>query len=392
MTKRTIKPICFYLPQYYTFRENDEWWGEGFTEWTNVRKASPLFSWHKQPQKPIDLGYYELNHNHHQTMARQIELAKEYGVYGFCFYHYWFKDGKRLLEVPVEKFLTDQSLDIHFCLSWANEPWTRAWDGGNKSILMPQEYGDKKEWEDHFNYLLPFFKDDRYIRNRQGVPILIIYRPELIDCLDEMLLTWQEMAVDAGLSGIDFIAQGSMYNTKQNKSKSISKFIMYEPGYTLATFSVRRLSLFKAAFKDPKLFTNIQMQKVKVRLAKYLNLSAPIWNTTIIDYDLVWKDILSRNVSSVDYLPGAFTDWDNSPRRGGKGSRVLKGATPISFKHYMTALLKKVLAETDEELVFITAWNEWAEGAHLEPDETNRYGYLEGLREALLANGITKSE
>ena len=148
-----MKLIAFYLPQFHTFPENDEWWEKDFTEWTNVKRAMKLYSWQYQPRIPYKNNYYNLNDDFEATMKWQIEIAKRGGVYGFCFYHYWFKNGKRLLEKPVERFLENENLDINFCLSWANEPWTRTWDGKQHDILMPQEYGDVDEWKDNFTVL-----------------------------------------------------------------------------------------------------------------------------------------------------------------------------------------------------------------------------------------------
>ena len=375
---RKIKPICFYLPQFYTFKENDEWWGKGFTEWRNVKNAQKFFDWQNQPQLPLNDYYYELNHNHHDTMMWQIKTAKKYDVYGFCFYHYWFKDGKRLLEIPVDKFLADKTLDINFCLSWANEPWTRAWDGGNKQVIMPQEYGERDEWEKHFYYLLPFFKDDRYIKI-EGMPVMLIYRVELIDKIDLMIELWNELAQKEGLSGIKYIAQRTVYaDMGKNRTSKIDLTIMYEPGFTEYSFNLRNRSFCKS----PALFMNIEMQKVKCLIAKKLNITNAWWNTTILDYDLLWKYILKREILG-NMIPGVFVDWDNTARRGKKGARVIKGATPLKFNNYMKLFIKKILNETEQDMIFINAWNEWAEGAHVEPDKNNGYGYLEALKDSL---------
>ena len=378
---RQIKLISFYLPQFYTFKENDEWWGKGFTEWRNVKKARKLFDWHNQPQLPLDDYYYELNHNHHETMSWQIAIAKKYGIYGFCFYHYWFKDGKKLLEVPVEKFLYDKTLDINFCLCWANEHWTRAWDGGDKQIIMPQEYGNEAEWIKHFYYLLPFFKDKRYMKI-DGKPLMIIYRVELIDEMDRMVDIWNDLANKEGLPGIQFISQGVIYATMNNKATKIKRHIMYEPGFTQASYSVRRTNLLKGFFNDPELFLNIETQKMKCLVGKLFGFKNAWWNTTLLDYDLIWHNILNRKIKE-SMIPGAFIDWDNSARRGSKGSRIIKGATPEKFNNYMKLLVRKVYKETNEDMIFITAWNEWAEGAHLEPDAKHKFGYLEALKDAL---------
>lgn len=382
MTEKKIKLVCFYLPQYYTFKENDEWWGEGFTEWVNVKKAKKLFPWHNQPQLPYNNFFYELNHNHHETMSKQIKLAKRYGIYGFCFYHYWFKGGKKLLEVPVEKFLSDKSLDINFCLSWANEPWTRAWDGGNKQVIMPQEYGEEVEWKAHFYYLLPFFRDRRYMR-RNGKPIFIVYRPELIEKLDQMLDLWLSLARSEGLEGIDFISQGHYYGTTRNKNERIQESIMFEPNYTQESFSLRRFNPIKLFLSDPRFFMNLTCQKIKLLIGRTLRLKGAWWNNHILNYDLVWGNILNRKDVSKRTIPGAFTGWDNSPRRGDHGSRIIRGSTPEKFKKNLKALIIKTALETDEDMIFINAWNEWAEGAHLEPDQKNGYKYLEAVRDAL---------
>ena len=378
-----VRLISYYLPQYYTFKENDEWWGEGFTEWVNVKKATSLFSWHHQPHIPYNQLFYELNRNHHHTMSFQIGLAKKYGIYGFCFYHYWFKDGKKLLEIPVEKFLDDKTLDIHFCLSWANEPWTRAWDGGNKEIIMPQGYGGLEEWKRHFNYLLPFLLDKRYIKINEK-PILVIYRPELIEPLNEMLELWNGLAIQAGLKGLYFISQGSIYGTSKNKSKMISSYIMYEPGFTQASFSIRRSNLLIKLREEPRLLLNIMSQKIKCCLGAVLKLKTPWWRTTILSYDLIWNSILKRKYPIDGHvIPGAFTAWDNSPRRGSNGAKIIKGASPEKFKHYFKLLCEKTLIQSNQDMIFITAWNEWAEGAYLEPDQENGYAYLEAIRDVL---------
>ncbi|RRQ78488.1 glycoside hydrolase family 99-like domain-containing protein, partial [Enterococcus faecium] len=198
-----MRVIAFYLPQFHEIPENNEWWGEGFTEWTNVKTARPLYSGHYQPREPINDNYYDLLND--DVKEWQVSIAKKNGIYGFCFYHYWF-DGKMLLEKPVEQFLKNKNLDINFCLSWANEPWTKAWVSKNDSILIEQNYGNEENWEKHFDYLLPFFKDSRYICN-DGKPLFVIYRPEQIGCLNEMLDYWQILAKKNGLAGIDFAYQ-----------------------------------------------------------------------------------------------------------------------------------------------------------------------------------------
>ena len=380
-----IKYIAFYLPQYHCFPENDEWWGKGFTEWTNVKKAKQYFKWQDQPRRPLNNNYYDLDKDFDQTIHWQISLAKEYGIYGFCFYHYWFKGGKVLMQKPVERYLSDNTCELPFCVSWANEPWTRAWDGKNKQVIMPQEYGGPKEWEEHFYYLLPYFRDTRYIC-KDGQPVIVIYRPEIIDELDNMLSLWKELAVKEGLGGLCVMSQSSIYatTTGYRKSNFIDYRILYEPGVTQAQFSVLRGNVFQKFIHNPVIFTTFQMQKAKRVLGKLIPFSKSYFNTTIWDYDLFWKVILNRKYEKDDWIPGAFIDWDNTPRRGAKNGRLFKGATPEKFAKYMTQLVKKVRTETQHGFIFIDAWNEWCEGTYLEPDEKNGYGCLEGIRQSLL--------
>lgn len=185
-----MKIIAFYLPQFHEIPENNEWWGEGFTEWVNVKKAKPLFEGHNQPRVPLDDKYYDLLDD--EVKIWQAKIAKENGIYGFCYYHYWF-NGRKVLERPMEQMLRNNEVDIPFCVCWANEPWTKAWIGRNE-IILPQFYGEKKEWKEHFDYLLPFFQDKRYIKEN-GKPLMVIYRAEVITNLNEMLDYWSELAV-----------------------------------------------------------------------------------------------------------------------------------------------------------------------------------------------------
>ena len=201
-----MKVIAFYLPQYHNIPENDEWWGDGFTEWTNVRKAQPYFEGHNQPEIPLNENYYNLLDD--KVKLWQAKLAKEYGVYGFCYYHYWF-NGKMLLEQPMEQMLRNKEIEQHFCICWANEPWTKAWVNETK-VLIPQKYGHEKEWKEHFDYLLPFFKDERYIKC-SGRPLMVIYRPQVIDNIREMILYWNKLAKEAGFNKVVFIIRKDIF-------------------------------------------------------------------------------------------------------------------------------------------------------------------------------------
>lgn len=379
-----IKYIAFYLPQFHIFPENEEWWGKGFTEWTNVKKAKQYFKWQYQPRKPLENNYYDLDKDFNKTIHWQISLAKKYGVYGFCFYHYWFKNGKKLMEKPLERYLNDDSCDLPFCISWANEPWTRAWDGSNNQVIMPQEYGDEKEWTEHFYYLLKFFKDKRYIY-KDNKPVIVIYRPEIIERLDDMLILWKRLAQNEGFNGLCIMSQSSVYATtiESQRSDYIDYRILYEPGVTQAQFSISRGNLIKKFYKNPTIFMIVQLQKIKKIIGGIIPVDIPYLNTTIWDYDLFWKIILNRKYDD-DMIPGAFMDWDNTPRRGAINGRVFKGGNPDKFSKYLKKLVLKVNKESKHDMIFVDAWNEWCEGTYLEPDEKNGYGYLEGVKKSLI--------
>lgn len=222
-----MKIIAFYLPQFHDIPENDEWWGKGFTEWVNVKKAQPLYKGHEQPRIPMNENYYNLLDDN--VKIWQANIAKEYGIYGFCYYHYWF-GGKLLLEKPMEQMLKNPKVDIPFCISWANEPWTKAWVNESK-VLIPQFYGGKKEWKEHFDYLLPFFKDNRYIKE-DNKPLFIIYRAEVIDCLNDMLDYWTELAQQNGFSGMKYAYQNLTFDLMPNRDDSRFDYnIEFQPSY-----------------------------------------------------------------------------------------------------------------------------------------------------------------
>lgn len=340
------KLIAFYLPQFHRIKENDEWWGEGFTEWTNVKKSKPLYKGHNQPRVPLDNDYYDLSKK--ETLEKQAKLAKKYGIYGFCFYHYYF-NGKKLLEKPTKILLENKDININYCFSWANEPWTRSWDGKNKDILMSQSYGEKKEWKEHFEYLLPFFRDERYIK-KENKPVFLIYRTNNIPNCEEMVKYWEELAVKNGFNGIYLLETLNSFQ-KNPVLKSSKGVVEFEPMLTMrhylkATTQIKRLIRKKIGLID------------------------------IVDYDNVWKQIVKRdnNYRKDKYL-GAFVGWDNTPRKGKKGL-VIENSTPEKFGHY----LKEQINKNNTEFIFINAWNEWAEGAYLEPDEKNKFLYLKELK------------
>ncbi|HEM3555616.1 TPA: glycoside hydrolase family 99-like domain-containing protein [Streptococcus suis] len=375
-----MRPIAFYLPQFHAIPENDEWWGEGFTEWTNMKAATPLFDGHLQPRIPLDNNYYNLLDE--KTMEWQVELAKKYGLYGFCFYHYWF-NGHMLLEKPMEMMLNNPNINFPYMICWANEPWTNAWKAdGNEKTLIAQHYGREKEWKQHFEYLLQFFKDKNYIVENNK-PMLLIYRPEIIECLNEMLDYWNELAIEAGFSGIDFAYQQVSYYLLDNKDESRFKYrVEYQPGY--ARYDVQKQSAGLSQYLLPI--------KTKIRNIVYgfdkkakTNLSSKLTRQKLSfeDYDELCQSIINRKADDEKSVAGMFVDWDNTPRRGDRG-RVCLGSTPEKFQHYMIEQIKNVNENYQNDMLFIFAWNEWAEGGYLEPDERNKYGYLEALKAALI--------
>ena len=381
-TGKDVKTIAFYLPQYHEIPENDEWWGKGFTEWTNTKRAKPLFEGHYQPKTPLHENYYDLVLDEN-VMIEQAMLAKKYGVWGFCYYHYWFKDGRKLLEKPVERMLSDDRIDIPYCLCWANENWSRNWDGGNNEVIMEQDYGGEEDWEKHFCYLLDFIRDERYI-SFDGKPILVIYKPQLMKRLNEMLDYWQKRAKECGLKGLVFAYQyPTWYFMKDYDPSRFDYRIGFEPVLS-NTFMQRqtrvKILLHKIRqfyYKNyKKLFKETVIREKQKDMSKERTLKK-------FDYDAVWEKSLNI-YHDKKLLNGAFTDWDNTARNV-KGALHL-GAAPDKFERYMTRLICEVFQKDKDRVIFVNAWNEWAEGCYLEPDEKNGYGYLEALKKALETN------
>ena len=348
-----MKTLAMYLPQFYKTKENDEWWGDGFTDWIAAKKAESLFENHKQPRIPYGNNYYNLLDK--ATMEWQADLLKKYEIDGLVFYHYYFQNGVMMLEKPVENLLIWKNINMPFCFSWANESWIRTWGNipegnawsqvfdkksdskDNDGILVKQSYGDKLQWEKHFNYLIPFFKDSRYIYE-DGKPVFIFHRPNNIPCLYNMVQCWKELAKKNGLKGLYLIG----VNTEN--ISFLDGTVYLEPQYTMSNY------------------TNTLFKEQNIR--------------TIYDYDDIWDSSI-RNVNKKVNCLGAFVDYDNTPRHGKNGT-VVMGASPEKFKKYMQLLFYKANKEKSK-YIFINAWNEWGEGMYLEPDEENKYEYLEAF-------------
>lgn len=362
------KVIAFYLPQFHKVPENDEWWGEDFTDWVSARNAKPLFPGHYQPRIPDHNNYYDLLDK--STMEWQAKLARKAGIYGFCIYHYWFGD-KQLLEKPAENLLKWKDIDIHFCFSWANDSWIRSWSKleGNawmnsakntgakdSGMLVEQKYGEEEEWKRHFYYLLPFFQDKRYIK-KDNKPVFVIYRPAAVKCMRRMADCWNKLALENEFSGIYFIGT----NCDDWKKRKLNAALQYEPIYT--------------RFHDESFWSFMDWQIKKWR--EFLT-DKNIYLPELLSYRKAWNRIANRKLSN-HVFPGGFVDFDTSPRKGMRAT-VFRGGAPRIFKKYFLKLYKKC-KENGTEFIFLTAWNEWGEGAYLEPDMKYGVGYLNVIRE-----------
>lgn len=376
-----MKIITFYLPQFHEIPENNKWWGKGFTEWVNVKKAEPLFGGHEQPVVPFGRNYYDLLDI--DVMRWQAKIAKEYGVYGFCFYHYWF-DGHLLLEKPVENYLADQTIDFPFCICWANENWTNQWIADKHDVLIAQTYGGLQEWKDHYDYLRNFFKDKRYICINNK-PLFVIYRPDLIPNIGGMLDAYSRFAKEDGLDGLCFVCQRPDSLLDGNKS-DLTKFdycIEYQP---IVAFSQPQKRQNLLMLRKLKRFLLLNIEKHMHITTENLRFSRLKNGLTIYSYDEIWNKIIRSHPISGKSIPGAFVNWDNTPRKGIRGT-VVAGRTPQKFHDYLLQQILHAKNDYKQDMMFMFAWNEWAEGGYLEPDEKNEYAYLEALKNALLQCG-----
>ena len=358
----TAKIIAFYLPQFHAIPENDSWWGKGFTDWINVKKARPLFNGHQQPKIPQGDNYYDLSSP--ETIRWQAQLANKYNIYGFCFYHYWF-NGKLLLEKPAELLLRHPDIPLRFCFSWANEPWARTWDGKSHQILINQEYGNEDDWVKHFDYLLPFFKDERYIKEN-GRPIMLIYKSQAIHCAKEMMDCWNQLAIKAGFPGLHFV---ETLRTRHQDSRNL-------PFAARMEFEPARAQMYQSLWK-------LNYDRIRRRIVKALNavFGTSIPNNRPQSFGQIARLSL-KTLSPEGTYGGVFMGWDNTPRKGLAGN-VIFPPTKQEFKDYLTEKLAITTEIYKTNYIFVNAWNEWAEGTVLEPDKANGYSYLKAIQEVL---------
>ena len=362
----TPKIIAMYLPQFHQIPENDEFWGEGFTDWVTVKKAEPLYKGHQQPRIPLNNNYYDLSIV--DSVEWQSKIAQDYGIYGFGVYHYWFNNEKNLLTRPAEILRDDDKITTRYFFIWDNANWKRSWsnfegnawapvaDSPEKSgpqILIPYILGREPDWEIHYKEVAKHFKNKKYIK-KGNKPMfgIICYSKEII----EMCEYWEILAKRDGFSGIEFVFQGNPDGLPPHYSH-----YSYEPHYSAWIECGYVVKLFN-------------------RLASFFLPG----QCRIYSYDIVWKNLLRRVKLHPEhtFVPGCFVNYDDSPRRGTTNSKIVIGVSPVKFEKYLKKLVKLV-AKQKKDFIFLTAWNEWGEGAYLEPDEHHGYSYLQAVKDVI---------
>jgi len=364
MMKKKARLIAFYLPQYHPIPENDKWWGKGFTEWTNVGKAKPLFKDHDQPKVPADLGYYDLRLS--ESRKAQADLAREYGIEGFCYWHYWFGNGKQLLERPFNEVLESGEPDFPFCLAWANETW-KGFDHGlqNRNVLIEQLYPGVEDYTAHFYKVLPALKDKRYM-TLDNKPIFLIFKPLATNEIGVFIKTWRKLAIDNGLNGIYFVGQ------KNNLDNNLDIY------WQVGVDAVNTIRLNNYIIKHRSFF-----QKVIDKLRKSFK-DIPL----VYPYELVSKYFLNPDEDVLENVfPSIIPNWDHTPRSGKEGF-VMSDSNPDLFeKHVEQAIGLLHKKRPENKIIFIKSWNEWAEGNYLEPDLKWGKKYLEVLKKQIIKVG-----
>ena len=366
MTKKA-RIIAFYLPQFHPIPENDEWWGKGFTEWTNVGKAKPLFRGHYQPRVPADLGYYDLRLP--EVREAQAELAREAGIEGFCYWHYWFGNGKRLLERPFNEVLADGKPDFPFCLGWANHSWhAKLWDKDTKKdkLLIEQTYWGEVDYRTHFDEVLKAFKDPRYLKHNNK-PIFYIF--DAMNLPQDFIPLWNKWAIEADFTdGIYFIT--NLFDDKiavKLKNELVGKGIdavCYARHYALY---FKNNKLGKALFRIRGLFNRLIFNR-------------PVFT---MDYKKAYPYFAGKEEKEEDVIPFMLPNWDHTPRSGRSSNQsLLINSTPKLFKKHAKDILR-IVSQKENKLIFLKSWNEWAEGNYMEPDLKFGKGYIKALREAL---------
>ncbi len=362
------KTLAYYLPAFHEIPENNEWYGEGFTEWDNTRKGLPNYHNHNQPRVPYNNHYYDLSNI--DEIKWQTKIAKQYGVDGFCFYHYWF-GGRKILEKPSEILLKTKEINTNFCFAWANEPWRKTWNDkiGDAELLIDQNYGDEYEWKNHYDYLSTFFKDKRYIKiNNQ--PVLLIYRLASIPDAEKMISYFNSLAIVDGFKGIYIVRM----NIDSNSSivDKVDAEVDFEPSVTSGNLTLRP---FQSSFAFWKIKRKIFYKFI------CFDWFVKIFNDTI-DYKAYNNSLLKKKIRNTQFY-SLVCDWDNTPRKGRRGWSMKNVSVEQFKKTYEFCYTKSI--EEKKELIFIFAWNEWGEGGYLEPDTSRKYGFLEAIKSVKLS-------
>jgi len=355
-----LRPVAIYLPQFHPIPENDTWWGKGFTEWTNVTKAQPLFRGHYQPHLPADMGFYDLRLA--EVRQAQATLAKEHGIYGFCYYHYWF-NGQRILEKPFEEVLASGKPDFPFMICWANENWTRSWDGQEKDVLLKQDYSFEDDLA-HIRYLCRAFADCRYIRVA-GKPIFAVYRPALFPDIQRTIEIWRKEAYRQGIGEIYLVYVQSFGMTCDPASIGFDAAIEFQPDFSnLPSPQSGRLRDWVS-------------NKIEMKASAYAK-------NKIISYEAFVHRMMEKPRPPYKIFPGITPMWDNTARRK-VNALVLDKSTPKLYGQWLRHIVQQFHPYTSEEnFIFLNAWNEWAEGNHLEPCLRWGRAYLEETKKVLL--------
>jgi len=355
---RIARIIALYLPQYYPIPENDKWWGKGFTEWTNVGKAKPLFKGHYQPRIPADLGYYDLRVS--ETREAQALLAKEYGIEGFAYWHYWFGDGKTLLERPFNEVLTSGKPDFPFCLAWANHSWfEKVYTVGAKNrLLIEQKYPGREDYTIHFYSVLSAFRDKRYIYV-DGKPVFILFAPLDSTEVRTFIETWRRLAKENNLQGLYFIGQGARSQKQQILSLGFDAF----NDNSVSAIYYQQRKFYRILLKLRTLLIGIPRVYLYAEAMKYFN---------------------SSDASNIETIPSIIPNWDHSPRSGKKGF-ILHNSNPDLFKKHVNIVLNIIKNKPFEyRIAIVKSWNEWGESNYLEPDLKFGLRYLEVLKELIV--------
>ena len=375
--------VAYYLPQFHPIPENDEAWGPGFTEWTNVAKAKPLFRGHYQPRIPADLGFYDLRLP--EVREQQANLAREAGIEGFCYYHYWMGNGKLLLQRPFQEVLQSGRPDYPFCLCWANHEWTtRTWqNGGKEKVIAPMVYNGEEDYTAHFYYVLSAFKDKRYI-TVDGLPLFSIYDPYHFADVEAFMALWRRLALENGLPGIHFSAMINNTTTIKRAGDGSLKRVIPNTENSSEVFS-DILSLGFDSITSYGKARGEMLSKGKYRriMTKYIHKHLPFLPALRYDYPETVRHFFAPEDQWENVFPVVIPQWDRTPRAG-KGEGVYINATPANFEKHLSTAINIIKDKTDEhKIIFIKSWNEWGEGNYIEPDEKYRHGFLDAIKNVL---------